>query len=394
MDKLDKLYIYSSFSLSSDDHFTLNLLYQPLISSTALGIYLTFSSLAKANGFKKVDLFRYTICDFFHLDETQLFKEITKLEGIGLINTFKDGNDYIYELQSPLSPRAFVEDSMFGVYLLNAIGESMYNYLLQQFKIDRLDKSNLTNITKTFDNVFSTVVNIEQENSYSLLGSDINQGTVVVNTEFDFDLFLSQIDDSTVTLTKNEFKDLILKTAYVYKFDEGDMASLFRQSYNGISKLDPKVLKQKALMLFKMKNDNLNPSIALKKLSSKESELLDVLSKVSPKEILDRYWPNYPSFYINRIDSIYSELDYNKEILNIMIFYILKDKKGELPTLAYFKKVCESWKNQGIVSKEDAYFYILSLKNKPKKTNKKETVKSNKWVDELSNNISERFEKL
>ena len=49
-----------------------------------------------------------------------------------------------------------------------------------------------------------------------------------------------------------------------------------------------------------------------------------------------------------------------------MIIKIIKEKSGELPSLAYFKKVSESWIKDSVFTTIDAMKYVTKFEDKNK----------------------------
>ena len=103
-----KLNIYSSFSLSSDDVSTLSLLYAPLIGSEAVMLYFGLQSLLERNNLKSEAYTHREIYDLFGLSEKLFLKARYQLEGIGLLTSYQAGEELIYVICPPLSPKNFI----------------------------------------------------------------------------------------------------------------------------------------------------------------------------------------------------------------------------------------------------------------------------------------------
>ena len=108
------------------------------------------------------------------------------------------------------------------------------------------------------------------------------------------------------------------------------------------------------------------------KLVTKEDDLvastdfIDYLDNTPASEILEELVPNFPASYLNTINDIYSNIDLPRGVLNCMIIKVLKEKSGELPSLAYFKKVSESWIKDSVFTTIDAMKYVTKFEDKNK----------------------------
>ncbi|MGM9971810.1 MAG: DnaD domain protein [Anaeroplasmataceae bacterium] len=403
IDKLDKFNIYASSSLSTDDYNSLSLLYQPLIGSQALFVYEALASLIERNGLRSESLYYVNLLDLLGLDEKTFNDSRLKLEAIGLMETFSNNDDYVLLLKIPLTPTQFLVDSVFGVYLKSKVGDKMFDYLTDHFKIEKFDRKGYKNITVSFNDVFESIdYNDTVKIDGVLLGRKPSGPIQMNNRNFDYNYFLSNIDKSFISYESLEgFKRTIINTSYVYGFNEDEMISLFDESINKTGLFDSKLLKKKANDRYNFKNNNKSPYLAQKDNDNSNSDsFIQVLASTPVKQILDTYWPGYPAIYLKTINDIYENIELDRGVITILIFSILKDKNGELPTLNYFKKVANTWIENGIYDVNAAWNYIT----RGKQANKEKTIdhpKANKtnvktagWVDENRRNLKEGFEML
>ncbi|MDE7161470.1 MAG: hypothetical protein K2N65_01780, partial [Anaeroplasmataceae bacterium] len=63
-------------------------------------------------------------------------------------------------------------------------------------------------------------------------------------------------------------------------------------------------------------------------------------------------------------------IDLPRGVLNCMIIKVLKEKSGELPTLAYFKKMSETWIEHNIFTTSDAIKYSTTYESNDGKKGK------------------------
>ena len=366
LDSNSKFNIYASFTLSNDDINTMSLLYAPLIGSDAFMLYFGFVSLLERNNMKSESMIHQDLFDIYSLKNNEFLNARYKLEGIGLLITYEasDGS-YLYYICPPLTAKSFIKDATLGLYLYSNVRKETFDFIYNHFKIDRIDTKTVTNITKSFDDVYdsNTTNDISFEKFGYILGRNPNTGLVIKYNDFNFDTFKKKIDTSLleVGVTK-EFEKQIENLAFVYKFNESEMAGLYNDSINKMGFFDYRLLKKKANLLFNY-NRNMKAPILTTKMDEDEENIVTYLDNVSPSDLLDAQLNSYPVDYLDTINQIYTEIELPRGVLNCMILKVLKDKSGELPRVNYFKRVSESWIKDNVFSTIDAIRYTTTLKD-------------------------------
>ena len=372
-----KFHIYSSFTLSSDDVMALSLLYAPLIGNDAFTLYMGLNALLERNNLKSEEIIHQDLFDIYSLKPMDFMRSKNKLEGIGLLVTYEKENSYIYVLLPPLSPKNFIKDAIYGLYLYAKVRKETFYFLKQHFEIEKPEIDGYVEITKSFDEVYkSKTSNDETFKKFSyLLGKNPTEYLSIKNEEFDFDKFLKEINtDFLETGVDEAFKDQIINMSFVYGFDEHNMASLYEQSINKNQVFDYRILKKKANTLFVYLRKMQAPVLEDRQEDSVgESNITTWLENASPKNILDVVSPNYPPSYLGTINEVYQALENTlpRGVINCMIIKVLRDKGGDLPQVTYFKKVADSWISDSVLSTKDAVKYLTTIKER-KSYNKKD----------------------
>jgi len=367
VDSKSKFNIYSSFILSNEDVSCISLLYAPLIGSDAFLVYMGFESLLSRNNLKSEELTHGAFYDMFSLSEKTFLDARLKLEAIGLLMTYvnSDGN-YIYSVLPPLTPKNFIKDASLGAYLYSQVGSETFDYLYNHFKIEKIDKQEYKNITKSFDEVFdSNIDDLKTLKKFDyILGKNTNNSIKVKDINFDFDKFIKEINIDYLEFgITDDFKRKIINSSYVYGFKVTEMVSLYNDSINKFNYFDYSIFKKKANVLFTFLRNRKAPELNTKSNDNiKSNDLISYLDNSSAERIISDLVPNYDSKYLNTVLSIYENIDLPRGVLNCMIIKVLKDKGGDLPSLSYFKKVAESWVLDNVLSTEDAIKYITTLK--------------------------------
>ena len=365
-----KFHIYSSFTLSQDDVHALTLLYAPLIGNDAFTLYMGLNALLERNNLKSEEIIHQDLFDIYSLKPVDFMRSKNKLEGIGLLLTYEKDNSYIYVLLPPLSPKNFIKDAVYGLYLYAKIRKETFEFLKKHFEIEKPQIDGYVEVTKSFDEVYkSKVDNDETFKKFSyLIGKNPTEYFPIKNEQFDFDKFLKEINtDFLESGVDDTFMEQIKQISFVYGFDEHNMASLYSQSINKNQLFDYRILKKKANTLFVYLRNMQAPKLVDKQESlGGDTNLISWLDTSSPAAILDVVSPNYPPSYLETINEIYQALGNTLPVgvINCMIIKTLRDKGGDLPAVTYFKKVADSWISDSVLSTKDAVKYLTTVKEK------------------------------
>ena len=366
LDNTSKFSIYASFTLSLDDINTMSLLYAPLIGSDAFMLYFGLYSLIERNNMKSETIIHQDFFEIFSFKTNDFLNARLKLEGIGLLISYATGDgSYLYYLCPPLTAKSFIKDATLGLFLYSKIRRETFDFIYNHFAIERIDTKMVTNITKSFDEVYDS--SITNDSTYEkfgyILGRNPNQGLVITNNKFDFNKFKSAINTDFLELgITKEFTKQIEDLAFVYKFNENEMIGLYNDSINKQGLFDYRLLKKKANQLFVF-NRNLKAPILTTKSEDDFDDIVTYLDNVSPVDLLDANLNSYPPEYLDTINQIYSEINLPRGVLNCMIIKVLKSKGGVLPKVNYFKSVAETWIGDNILSTQDAIEYTTTMKS-------------------------------
>ena len=372
-DSSSQFNIYSSFTLSNDDVNVVSLLYAPLMGSDALMLYLGFSSLLERNNLKSEMIKHQDFFDIYSLTQASFIKARIKLEAIGLLVTYEMADkSYTYVLCPPLSAKSFIKDATLGLYLYAKTSKETFDFIYNHFKVEKIDKVNATNITKTFDEVYQS--QLDNEITYDkfkyILGKRTNKNLKIKNYNFDFDFFVKGINlDFLETGITKTFKDQISNLAFVYGFNETEMMGLYSDSINARGNYDYKLLKNKANALFTFKRNMKAPKLVNKDENMvADNDLCEYLDNVTATALLEDVMPDYPIKYLDRLNDIYAGLEFPRGVINCMVLKVIKDK-GELPTLNYFKKMSGTWSENNIFTTQDAIKFVTNAKIDDKPAN-------------------------
>lgn len=359
--------IYTNFNLNLDDIKTLNLLYLPLIGDDSLTLYTFLHSLIDRMSLEGSFFQKEEILDLLGYKSIKFNKSLAKLEGINLVRTFVKEDYEVVFLLAPFTPKNFLKDTVLGHLLEERIGEENYKKLLELFIIPTPDLKDYKEITKTFGEVFSESHNIKYDKiSDNIYGRRPNRKSLINNTDFDFDLFISKIDLNHLKdgLT-DEFRKQIESTSLVYSFNLEQMTNLFNDSVDKNGYYNYDLFKKKVQSLYNFLHKKVNSKLSNDDMVNK----LDNMNAVTLVKSL--MGDNYPNLVLQKVNDLYININLPRGLINLMIILVYAQKEN-IPAISYFEKMALSWQNDGIYTTEDAVnkYVKRQLKTKSKKSNK------------------------
>ena len=158
---VDRYTVRTADYLTDMDQKVLVLLYQPLIGTIANGLYATLWAHLEKDQWTSPEQTHRHLMLMTELSLAQIFEERKKLEGIGLLKSYKrkqdSENQYLYELQPPMTPKQFFENDVLSVYLFNRLGKKQYRELRDRFSVDTVPMAEFQELTYSFDEVYTSL---------------------------------------------------------------------------------------------------------------------------------------------------------------------------------------------------------------------------------------------
>ena len=383
--------------LSEMDRLVLNMLYMPLIGSTAIALYLKLQSEAK-DTYVSTELTHHHLMTSMGTTLDNIKESRLKLEGIGLLKTYihtSEVNNYVYELYSPVSATEFFSHPIFNVVLYNNVGKSEYNRLFDYFKLPHVSLKDYEEITVPFDSVFKS-------RNYTLM--ELSQGEVVSKNklllkyelDFDFDLLVSSLpkDMFNEKCLNKSTKELIINLSFLYEIDPISMADIIRASLTEKGNIDKEELRKNTRKFYQFNNDNRLPSLLFKSQpeylrsasgdNTKRGRIIKVFENHTPYEFLKaKYKGAKPTSRDMKIlENLLQDIKLNPAVINVLIDYVLRTNNNKLVS-SYVEAIAGQWKRSGIETASEA----MELAEKEHKKKYKNTnTKNNKilptWFNE------------
>lgn len=370
--------------LHETDRDVLTLLYQPLIGSTAYSLYMTLASEINRNQGNMIERTHKTLMIFSGKSLDIIFEERKKLEAIGLLNVYRkkieDEIIYYYELQSPLSPNSFFHDDMLSVFLYNRMGsKEQYIQVRNYFKIDTIDSDDLEVMTRSFDQVFTSVHPSEMNSAHpemteALVHKDTLEGRgkeskyEIGDHQFNYTEFVANMPPfvSKSELQKEENVFLIRQMAFLYKFNPHEMSKVVQDAMLHADELDQEELRKQAKRRYRMNEKDQPPKLGMrtqpehlrKKMTTPKSakeKQIQYFETISPMEYLEELSGGAKVYEgeLDMVERLMFEYKLEPGVVNVLLEYItlVNDKKISKP-LAF--TIAGHWSRKKIQTVEQA----------------------------------------
>lgn len=364
----------------------LTMLYQPIIGSQALSLYMTLWSECEQTDLNPNTLTHHSIMLGMRTNLKTIYEQRLILEGIGLLKVyegFEEGTKkLLYELQSPLDPHSFFEDPILNIFLFKTIGKTQYQRTKNFFSRQAFSKEGYRDISSSFDSVFQTVTNeqlheIQKSNDITqnetsntrLLKEQQPLKISVQMDEFDYDLFLDGLSDSFVPKRSFtiEVKETILKLAFLYGINPIQMKTIVMRALNEENKINIESLRLEAREWYQFQHHEALPTIVEKvqpvqhratrkdEPTTQEEKLIQCFETISPrqylKEISGGAEPSEADLKI--IEEIMIDQKLLPGVANVLIDYVMIRLDKKL-SRNYVIKIASHWARKGVTTVKQA----------------------------------------
>ncbi len=409
---LDNFVVINKTILNSQDRLTLTLLYQPIVGSIAVSLYLTLWSFLDRNKFNSLGNTHNDLAISMQLKLDDIKEAKDKLEAIGLIKTYlKKGevNSYIYELYGPLSAYEFFNNPILDTALYNNLNKKEYKRIVDSFSLPKVDLKGYQDISCSFKDVYNFVSTEKTGNNNIKRAKHLD---LSFEPNINFNEVLSLIPEELLNIRSisKDTKELIYELAFIYDLENDAISEIIKNSLVD-RKIDINLLKENCRSFYKFEHKGKIPKIVYQNQpqylrqsqvnNTKKSKLINQFETTSPYEFLSLKQDSKPTEKdMEIIEYLMIEQKLNPGVVNVLLDYVLKINNNKL-VRKFVEQIAVQWKRSKIETVSDAIDFARSeydKKNNKPKTNKKiEAIPS--WFnqdiesDMLSDEELEAFEK-
>ncbi len=360
----DQYMVANKTILTEVDRRNLVSLYEPIIGSLAVSLYLTL--------WRDLDRLEFVSIYYTHhhlmtllksnLDQIKLARET--LEAVGLMKTyFKAGdiNSYIYELYAPLTAKEFFSHPIFHVVLYNNIGKFEYELLQKEYQTYSIDTKEYEDISKQLDVVFTS----SMEHSFDTIGREVLP--LQIQDQIDFDFLLSSLPKGVgyEKILGKRMRELINQLAFLYQLDTSQMCEIIRLTLNEKGNIDKEALRLQTRKYYQYHHEGRLPTLIYRTQpeylkspkgdSSKRGRIIEVFENTSPYDFLkDKYHGVKPtSRDLKILEMLLVDLGLKPAVINVLIDYTLKKNNNKLSS-QFIETVAGHWRRSGVETANDA----------------------------------------
>lgn len=395
---LDNFYVINKTILDDQDRLTLTLLYQPIIGSIAVSLYLTLWSFLDKNKVTSTVNTHNDLVVSMQLKIEDIKEAKDKLEAIGLIKTYLkkgDVNSYVYELYGPLSAYDFINNPILDTALYNNITKKEYKRIVDSFTLPTIDLKDYENISCNFKDVFSfvstdkvAIKNIKKVNHLDLS----------FEPTINFNELLSLIPEEMLnvrSISKID-KELIYQLSFIYNLGNEEMSEIIKNSINN-RKIDMEILKQNCRSFYQFEHKGKIPKVffqedvsSFKEINTRKDKLINQFETTNPYEFLALKQDSKPTIKdMEIIEYLMIEQKLKPGVINVLIDYVLKINNNKL-VRGFVEQIAVQWKRSKIETVIDAMDFALKEYDQ-KNTKKTKVTKKEKIPDWFNQDVKEEM---
>lgn len=419
--------------LSDQEKEVLTFLYQPIVGANAFSLYwllLSETTDSEENG----SLFHADLISLLDLSCQQLEEACYKLEGIGLLETYKKtdwelGDCYLYYLKAPETAARFFKDEVLALVLFNRVGQRKFDQLVQKFQPHPTKTEGYQNVSASFQEVYAFKEEqiVSEANRLTTIQETFSQQEkakkISVSTDsFDWHYFVEGLHRLGLQLPEDEasFQEEVYVFHQLYGINELDMVDFASKSFDYYtSRILPKELVRTIHQAFDPDKKPQPTNIVTNKqvqLTVEEQQTyrynalkMNGFSELDIQMIMDSE-KNPPIQYLEALKNsrggyttpqerslvkyLVAKSGLPTSVINILINYVYNIQQQPTLKAEYVNRIANEWGQSGIHSPEKAIEHVRELakqsQNKQKQrqqnySGKRQTVRQERlpeWADQ------------
>lgn len=392
-DSIDELIVATDRPLTDFDRKLFSDLFAPILSPLAVSLYNALNDLIPYGMQESTKTNHAKLLKSLKLKEMDKFIDARmELEALGLLDTYvkmvNDEHNLFFMVIKELPTAAtFFQNAVLSSILENEIGSASLNELAAKYLIHQYDINKFERITKNIDEVY-TIVNAKAVEASTWWMDTKFSNVTLKDEQFDFELFKILLESKEALpleiLNSKDFYDNVNRMAWVFKIKAEDLAELVRVSItNGELNYD----------LLRTNCKNFLTKLDIKYVTKKQNQVPTSYNETikkfvcSPDDLVRKtFGTGLTPTEKEMFDKILVETKIDPIVLNILIFYVLSTKNGEIPTKNYFMKILNTWIRKGISRPEDAFNYAFN----PEPTQSKQNSKDPEWFNDYKKQVESK----
>ena len=416
--------------MSSAELISLTQLYQPLIGTLAVTLYMTLYH-ERLLYVKETSWSNHRgLMSLMGQSLDHILRAREHLEAIGLLRTMKveeeqGSRHYEYILQKPISASSFFRDDMLSIILLNRVGKAKYEHLRKQLlgpAEPGITQGVRTEMTKSFDEVFDSISPSEiailpgsesqqflqqMEDKYPAYSGETIEPRPALHLKQedpDFDFLEASLPKFVQQRKFNqEQKETLRELAFFYHLDDMQLSYFLQDPFIYIddNELDIERLRKLVKDSYTSQNQGKLPTVRTADSRQQgnsptepivakppiEEEHKEALNRLSPIVLLEQYQggSKVSPADLKIVDELTSNYNLQPGVINVLLEYVMLTNNKQLPP-ALIYKIATHWKRLGIQTVDQAkeqakqlYQNLKTRNSKPETPQKSPAAKRNGW---------------
>lgn len=248
---LQPFLVKHQYSLAPLQMQSLMQLYQPIVGSSAISLYLTLMNQPLETANQSQRILHAQLIQVMNVGIKTCDEGRQRLEAAGLLRTYRDRTSHsdwryqtlLYELQQPLDVKQFLKNPLLSTTLYKQIGDQNYYQLLRMWQVEPINEEQYTEITANFEDVFYYINrDADEEIQESVQGRHFKQQSAeteisATQDHFDYAKFLRYIMAEGIEHTQltQALKEQVLSTSQVYELNEVQMTQIVLLAINDVT---------------------------------------------------------------------------------------------------------------------------------------------------------------
>lgn len=355
--------------LPVDYEKSLTHLYQPLIGMQAVMLFQTLLHEADLQHTDEPQT-HHTLMNYLNIPLDEIYKARRKLEGIGLLQAYKQSivskTVYTYVLHNPFAPQDFFQDAMLSQLLFHQLGDQKFKALKRAYcRKPEEDKGD--NVTAAFHDVFETFTPTAEAQPTVLEEQEPQTEEYADFSWIEVALKQRMIPVQRVLTPDN--RKLISQMMLLYDLDSYEIEKSLLWALTEENDLNKDEFKAACHDLFKAKHQdgditltakadkpqNQNQGQARKTPQTKEEMLINELETISPKQLLEDLSGGGEASNqdMKVISEVMTRQGLPSPVMNVLIHYVMLQSDMKL-SKSYLEKIAGHWSRLNLQSAKEA----------------------------------------
>lgn len=384
-----RVHVLESFPIDYDE--SLIHLYQPLIGIEATSLY---EVLYKESALKNNEIIQthHTLMNYLNIPLDQLYRARLKLEGIGLLKTYKKTTEeqtmFTYLLQAPFRPAKFFEDLMLSEFLYRHVGKAKFTTLKNHYS-SKVQVDMGEELTASFKDVFQS---FRLKHRETTMPTSMESSKGIPLPSIDFSMVAQWLTRRNVPpnqLLTDTNKRIMIQLIELYDLEMYELEQAINWALTEENELDIEQLKAACHDLFQGKQNVVDVGLyekerpiiqpIEKKPLSKEEQLIQRLENISPKQLLEDLsaGKNASEADMAKISHLMIEQGIPVPVMNVAIYYVLLQSEMRL-SQKYLETIVSNWSRLHFKTAREAMAFAKKQINQSKEKPKRRYYPNNK----------------